>query len=183
MNWARLSTYTLKPPATQTLLTPHSPKATQQPRDETSVRLRQSPHWPQETPALGMLLVTAPSSRLVPALCIFPSSCSFLTQSWVSPLPAAREPPALNSALPLETRVLKHQHFNPENHRPKSNQPTNEAKKKLSSQRQNQLNFYYISFTNNAKIQRQKPSHKKKIEKNVHLVELLFHIMSQIANT
>lgn len=46
------------------------------------------------------------------------------------------------------------------------------------------MNFYYISFTNNAKIQRQKPSHKKeKVEKNVHLVELLFHIISQIANT
>lgn len=63
-------------------------------------------------------------------------------------------------------------------------QTTNETKKKLSSQRQKHLNFYYISFTNNAKIQRQKPSHKKeKIEKNVHLVELLFHIISQIANT
>lgn len=63
-------------------------------------------------------------------------------------------------------------------------QQTKLRKKKLSSQRQKHLNFYYISFTNNAKIQRQKPSHKKeKIEKNVHLVELLFHIISQIANT
>lgn len=61
---------------------------------------------------------------------------------------------------------------------------TTKLRKSRAARRRKHLNFYYISFTNNAKVQRQKPSHKKeKAEKNVHAVELLFHVISQVANT
>lgn len=155
----------------------------------TGEKSRQSPHHHHETLEHREYFWTQLKfSDLSHCFASFRSVCSFLLKSKTEVSFHSCKKPAKGNNLMLlflyKHKHWKHQYFNTENHQSKSKQTTNKTKKKLSSQRQKHLNFYYISFTNNAKIQRQKPSHKKeKIKKNVHLVELLFHIISQIANT